>query len=167
LWQVAETCHQLLEEAEIPLAIVGRVAVCLHGCPRNTVDLDLLVRGEDGQRLREVLKDAGFAGIAREAKFRPESGIPVQLLLAGDRAGKDSQVRWPDPDSARCVTIKEGLSVLSLARLIEVKLACGEGSLRRTHKDFADVVKLIWQIDSVLGLRDPFASWYERRFATL
>jgi len=33
--------------------------------------------------------------------------------------------------------------VLSLARLIESKLACGLGSLRRTHRDFADVVELI------------------------
>jgi hypothetical protein len=41
------------------------------------------------------------------------------------------------------VTIIEGLPVLTLARLIETKLACGEGDLRRTHKDFADVVELI------------------------
>lgn len=143
LWEVAQTCHQLLEEAEIPHAIVGGVAVCLHGYPRNTVDLDLLVRGEDGQRLREVLKDAGFAWIPRDAEFRSESDIPVQFWIAGERAGKGSEIRLPDPDSARCVTIKEGLPVLSLARLIEAKLACGSGSLRRTHKDFADVVELI------------------------
>ncbi len=143
LWEVALTCHQLLEEAEIPHVIVGGVAVCLHGYPRNTVDLDLLVRGEDGQRLRKVLENAGFEWVAREAEFRSESGIPVQLLLAGDRAGKGSEIRLPDPDSAKCVAMKEGLPVLSLARLIEVKLACGSGSVRRTHKDFADVVELI------------------------
>ena len=39
--------------------------------------------------------------------------------------------------------MKEGLPVLSLTRLIESKLACGAGNLRRTHKDFADVVELI------------------------
>jgi hypothetical protein len=37
----------------------------------------------------------------------------------------------------------EGLSVLTLAALIQSKLACGLGNLRRTHKDFADVVELI------------------------
>lgn len=143
LWEVAQTCHLLLEEAEIPHAIVGGVAVCLHGYPRNTVDLDLLVRGEDGQRLREVLENAGVEWIAHDAEFRSESDIPVQFWIAGERAGKGSEIRLPDPDSARCVTIKEGLPVLSLARLIEAKLACGSGSLRRTHKDFADVVELI------------------------
>jgi hypothetical protein len=33
--------------------------------------------------------------------------------------------------------------VISLSKLIETKLACGQGNLRRTHKDFADVVELI------------------------
>ena len=65
------------------------------------------------------------------------------FLIAGERAGKGSEIRLPDPDSAKSVTIKEGLPVLSLSRLIEAKLACGSGSLRRTHKDFADVVELI------------------------
>lgn len=143
LWEAAQNCHQLLEAAEIPHVIVGGVAVCLHGYQRNTVDVDLLVRREDGERLRDVLEQAGFEWIARDAEFLSESGIPVQLLLAGERAGKGSEIRLPDPDSGKCVTIKEGLPVLSLARLIEVKLACGEGSLRRTHKDFADVVELI------------------------
>lgn len=143
LWEVARTCHQLLDAAAIPHAIVGGVAVCLHGYQRNTVDVDLLVRSEDGKRLRDVFVQAGFEWIARDSEFRSDSGIPVQLLMAGDRAGTGSEVRLPDPDSAKCVTIKEGLPVLSLARLIETKLACGSGSLRRTHKDFADVVELI------------------------
>lgn len=143
MWEVAQHCHRLLDEAAIPHAIVGGVAVCLHGYPRNTVDVDLLVRSEDGKRLRDVLEQAGFEWIACDAEFRSEAGIPVQLLLAGERAGKGSEVRLPDPASSKCVTIKEGLPVLSLARLIEAKLACGEGSVRRTHKDFADVVELI------------------------
>ena len=37
----------------------------------------------------------------------------------------------------------EGLPVLSLTQLIQAKLACGLGDMRRTHKDFADVVELI------------------------
>lgn len=143
LWEVAQHCHHLLEAANIPHAIVGGVAVCLHGYQRNTVDVDLLVRGTDGERLRDVLTQGGYEWIAREAEFRSESGVPVPFLMAGDRAGKGSGIRLPDPDSDKSVTIKEGLPVLSLARLIESKIACGSGNLRRTHKDFADVVELI------------------------
>jgi hypothetical protein len=35
----------------------------------------------------------------------------------------------------------------TLARLIETKLACGQGNARRMHKDFADVVELIAKHD--------------------
>ena len=38
---------------------------------------------------------------------------------------------------------REGLFVVRLSRLIEMKIACGISSLRRTHRDFADVVELI------------------------
>ena len=39
--------------------------------------------------------------------------------------------------------MREGLSAVKLSRLIEMKLASGLGNMRRTHKDFADVVELI------------------------
>lgn len=37
----------------------------------------------------------------------------------------------------------EGLPVLTLAKLIESKIACAEGDVRRAYKDFADVIELI------------------------
>jgi hypothetical protein len=64
-------------------------------------------------------------------------------LVSGERAGRDSEVRLPDPSDPRTITQLEGLSVLSLAALIESKIACGQSNLRRTHKDFADVVELV------------------------
>lgn len=122
---------------------MGGVAVCLHGYQRNTTDLDVLIRGTDSASVRSVLQSAGFVDSERQKEFRSASGIAVQFLLSGDRAGAGAQVYLPDPTERREVIEIEGLPVLSLARLIEVKLACGEGSLRRTHKDFADVVELI------------------------
>ena len=59
----------------------------------------------------------------------------------------------PSPSEANCVTEIEGLPVLTLAQLIQAKLACGLGNLRRTHKDFADVVELI----AIHGLDGSFA----------
>jgi hypothetical protein len=76
-------------------------------------------------------------------EFQTPAGIPVQILLAGDRAGKGSEVMLPDPAENQTITQRDGLPVLTLARLIESKLACGEGDTRRTYKDFADVVELI------------------------
>ena len=143
LWQTAGQCHAVLAAAQIPHAVVGGVAVCLHGYQRNTVDVDILVRKEDSLAIRENLQREGFAWDDKEKEFSSPSGVTVQFLVAGDRAGSGSEVHLPDPSDASVITEIEGLPVLRLSKLIEAKIACGEGNLRRTHKDFADVVELI------------------------
>lgn len=158
LWQTATQCHQLLAAAAIPHALVGGVAVCLHGYQRNTIDLDMLVRKEDAPAVRDLLQQQDFAWRAEDAEFRAPSGIAVQFLLAGDRAGNGSEVVLPDPADGRSTTEIEGLPVLTLARLIEAKIACGQGDLRRTHKDFADVVELIIRNN----LRSDFARFLHK-----
>ena len=143
LWKTTTKCHQLMAAARIPHAIMGGVAVCLHGYQRNTVDLDLLIRDHDFDQLRVTLEKEGCVWDAAKAEFRTASGIAILLLMVGDRAGRDSEARLPDPNDKRACTEIEGLPVLSLAKLIESKIACGLGNLRRTHKDYADVVELI------------------------
>jgi hypothetical protein len=145
LWETTTRCHELLAAADLPHAIVGGVAVCLHGYQRNTVDLDLLVRREDGDAVRATLERGSFVWNAKSAEFRSPSGVPVHFLLAGERAGSGSEVRLPDPAQPEYVDEVEGLPVLSLAKLIESKIACGQTNVRRTHRDFADVVELIAQ----------------------
>jgi hypothetical protein len=143
LWQTAKQCHQILAAAKIPHAVVGGIAVCLHGYQRNTVDVDLLIRQEDADMVRETLTSEDFAWNRKNKEFRAPSGIAIQFLLAGENAGSDSEVKLPDPADERTTTEIEDLPVLTLAKLIEAKIACGLGNLRRTHKDFADVVELI------------------------
>lgn len=143
LWETATQCHELLAAAHIPHALLGGVAVCLHGYQRNTVDLDLLIRKEDASQVKAALERERFSWRAKEAEYRSPVGIAVQFVHAGHRAGPGSEVILPDPADDRCITEIEGLPVLTLARLVESKLACGQANLRRTHKDFADVVELI------------------------
>jgi hypothetical protein len=143
LWDATRTAHELLKAEGIPHAIAGGVAVCLHGYQRNTIDVDMLVRKEDSQQIRAGLQAAGWSWSQERAEFLSPGGIILQFLLAGQKSGSDAEVYLPDPADEHVVTIIEELPVLTLARLIESKIACGESSLRRTHKDFADVVELI------------------------
>jgi hypothetical protein len=145
LWQTATQCHRVLAEAKIPHAVMGGVAVCLHGYQRNTVDLDLLIRKDDAKAVRDTLEREQFTWDEKQKEFHAPSGVVVQFLLAGDRAGSGSEVKLPDPADESVTTAIEELPVLTLAKLIETKIACGSGNLRRTHKDFADVVELIVQ----------------------
>jgi hypothetical protein len=143
LWDVTERIHGLLARENIDHAVVGGVAVCLHGYRRSTVDLDLLVRPEDTSRLRSILEAERFEWLAKEKQFRSPSGVYVQFVIAGEREGPGQEASFPSPSDAEHITHIEGLPVLSLPQLIQAKLACGLGDMRRTHKDFADVVELI------------------------
>ena len=143
LWAAATRVNGLLVGGGIPYAIVGGVAVCLHGYRRNTVDLNLLIRPADAASLRTLLEGDGIAWDATAKEFRCPSGVPVQLLMAGETEGPGQPTVFPDPADTQYLTAIEGLPVLSLPQLIQAKLACGLGNLRRTHKDFADVVELI------------------------
>ncbi|MDA1161979.1 MAG: hypothetical protein O3B13_02645 [Planctomycetota bacterium] len=143
LWETAALCDRALREAGIAYSVCGGVAACLHGYQRNTVDLDLIVQSEDSERIREVLRDAGLEWHPVAAEFRSNNGIAVQFLMAGESAGRGLEVRIPEPVGDSNVETIEGLTVVRLSRLIEMKLACGSANVRRTHKDFADVVELI------------------------
>lgn len=143
LWELVQRVHRLLAREGIEHAIVGGVAVCLHGYRRNTVDLDLLVDPADEAVFRSALEADGIRWRAAEKEFQSTAGVAIQCVLAGEKQGSGQEARFPNPGDRKHVTTIEGLPVLSLASLIQSKLACGLGNLRRTHKDFADVVELI------------------------
>lgn len=143
LWEATERVHGLLTAKDIDYAIVGGVAVCLHGYRRNTVDLDLLIKPADAAAIRSTLEAGGFLWSAEDKEFLSASGVPIQFVMAGESEGVGQQARFPDPSESKHRTKIEGLPVLSLSQLIQAKIACGLGDMRRTHKDFADVVELI------------------------
>lgn len=143
LWDVASLCHKVLQENDIPYSICGGVAICLHGYQRDTTNLDVIIKASDTAIVKELLTSESFCWDEESRGSRSPSGVPIQFLISGEKAGKDSEVNVPEPEGDANMEIIEGLSVVRLSRLIEMKLASGLGSIRRTHKDFADVVELI------------------------
>jgi hypothetical protein len=145
IWETARRCHEVLTSVGLPYALVGGVAVCLHGYRRNTIDVDILIRREDSAAVRQALEANGLPWDDDHREFRGPNQIPVHIVLGRTPAGNDRtyNVDFPDPAEAAHCEMIDGLSVVTLARLIEVKLTCGLGSLRRAHRDFADVVELI------------------------
>lgn len=143
LWMASERCQGLFEKSNIAHAICGGVAVCLHGYQRNTTDVDFIIRAEDSSQVKQLLLDNEFQWDEQRKEFLSPSGVQIQFLMAGEKAGKGTEVLVPDPFGELNIEEIEGLTVIRLSRLIEMKLASGLGNLRRTHKDFADVVELI------------------------
>lgn len=153
LWEIAVRCHDLFQQSKIDHSICGGVAVCLHGYQRNTIDVDMIIRAEDSPKVKELLLNNAFQWDESANEFTSPVGIAVQFLIAGEKAGKGSEASIPEPAGELNVEVRDGVSVVRLSRLIEMKIASGTGSLRRTHKDFADVVELI----AVRNLDSSFA----------
>lgn len=158
LWEIALHCHNVFEQEKIPHSICGGVAVCIHGYQRNTTDVDLIINADDSGRVKELLLVNSYQWDDQLKEFRSPSGIAVQFLIAGEKAGKGSEVNIPEPSGELNVEQRDGLTVVRLSRLIEMKIACGLGSLRRTHKDFADVVELI----AIRDLDSSFARYLHK-----
>ncbi len=71
-----------------------------------------------------------------------ETQVKIEFLLTGDYPGdgKPKPVAFPDPAGAR--VDKDGIWLITLEKLIELKLASGMSASHRL-KDLADVVELI------------------------
>lgn len=134
----------LLDQASIPYAVIGAMALNEYGYRRVTVDVDILLTREGLQALREralghgyVEKFPGSRGL-RDT----EHGVPIDVVLAGEYPGdgRPKPVRFPDP--SRVAVRGARVALVPLAILIELKLASGMSAPHRL-RDLADVLELI------------------------
>ncbi len=120
-------------------AVVGGVAVVLHGYGRFAGDIDIYT--DDYNETHQYRLDAGFAWSSRRREHTID-GTPIHLV------GPDIFGEAP----ARTSTIR-GVKVISLRDLIRAKLVSGLKSLTRAQ-DVADVVELV----RVIPLDKSFAA---------
>src|SRR5688572_22644297 len=113
-----------LDEIGVPYAVVGGMAMLLHGYRRFTEDVDLLVTPEGLAEVHRQLEGRGyvppFTGSKqlRDAEF----GVRIDFSVTGDYPGdrNPKPVTFPDPKVCR-VDI-EGVQCLEMAKLVELKL---------------------------------------------
>jgi hypothetical protein len=133
---------EALEREDIDYAVVGALALAIHGAPRATSDIDLLVLPDELDRILEVVEQLGYDMRALPMKFsdgmqlqrvtRIEEGdaVTLDLILVDDNLDPVWATRTPI--STRTGSIR----VISRDALIAMKLAAG-----RT-RDIADVERL-------------------------
>lgn len=133
-----------LSELGIPYALAGAMAMFFHGYRRFTDDVDLLVDRQGLEEAHRHLEGLGYLPpFAGSKQLRDtESGVKIEFLVTGEFPGdgKPKPVTFPDPREAR-VEI-EGVSCLSLPKLVELKLASGMTNPARLS-DLGDVQKMI------------------------
>jgi hypothetical protein len=133
-----------LESLGVPYALVGGLALNEHGYERLTTDVDLRVTAEGLRIIHENLEGLGYVPPFAGSKHLMDttSGVRIEFLVTGQFPGdgKPKPVVFPDP-AEEAVEI-DGIRVLSLPKLIDLKLASGLSNERR-GQDIIDVQKLI------------------------
>ena len=129
----------------IDYMVIGAVALMAHGYPRFTEDIDLVLTPEGLDVFHEKLIGLGYRPAFEGARKRlrtTREGLSIELITSGDYPGdgKPKPVRFPIPADAS-VEI-DGVRVVTLEKLIELKLASGMTAPDRL-KDLADVQELI------------------------
>ena len=144
LHDAAAAIGGLLTDATIDYAIAGALALGEHGFKRFTSDVDVLIRREDLARFKTQWLGRGYVDVRPGGKAIRDTAnnVKIDFLLTGDFPGdgKPKPVAFPDPKAAAVQGTK--YRVVSLPRLIEMKLASGMTAPHRLH-DLADILRLI------------------------
>lgn len=117
----------------IPWVIVGAVATRAYMPERATKDLDILVRSEDGDEVRERLEEAGYTFVTELAVpgflVRSSEGVEVDVIL-GDYPWLGEALAHPREDPA-------GYPVLDLPYLVLMKMESSRG------RDIGDLTTML------------------------
>lgn len=125
----AREVSALVREAGLSAAVIGGVAVALHGHVRTTIDVEVLVE-RPLDAIAELLTAHGFEFDADRREFT-KNGVPVHLVSPEQTGASLGET----------ITIDE-VTTVTLAALIEMKLRSGAKNILRAQ-DLADVIGLI------------------------
>lgn len=142
-----QVVFESLQSHDVRYVVIGGIAAVLHGVPRATFDLDILIEATEGnaERLLQALRSAGFG----TADLIDAGGILAnEITVFNDRVRIDVQTSTPgiefDDAWSSCETMSyrgQEFFVVSRTHLIDSKKASGR------PRDLDDV--------RVLELRNP------------
>ncbi|MES1157686.1 MAG: hypothetical protein ABUL67_01175 [Haliangium ochraceum] len=158
--QAALALAQRLDAESIPYAIAGAMALGAHGYERVTSDVDVLVTRDGLERFKAAYLGRGYLEKFPGSKGLrdTENGVEIDILIAGQFPGDGlpKPVAFPDPASAAIAGAR--YRILTLPRLVELKLASGMTAPHRL-RDLADVIELVRAAaltTEFANLLDPF-----------
>ena len=134
-----------LKGHDIDYMVIGAVALLAHGYQRFTSDIDLVLTPEGLEAFHRELIGLGYVPAFPNSRKRLRStrhGMVIEVMTTGEYPGdgKPKPVSIPEPSKAS--TEINGIQVVTLEKLIELKLASGISAPHRL-KDLADVQEVI------------------------
>jgi hypothetical protein len=157
VYETLQRLAQKLPNAGIDYALIGGMALAIHGYVRLTQDVDLLMNEAGLEQFQKMLVGRGYIAAfpgARKMFLDTITGVKVAIITTGEFPGdgKPKSVQFPEPTA---ISIElDGMKVTRLETLIELKLASGLTAPDRL-KDLADVQELIRMLNlpEQLGLQ--------------
>ena len=138
---------KVLGELDVDYAIAGAMAMFLHGFRRFTEDVDVLVTREGLQKIHDALDGRGYLRPFEKSKNLRDTktGVKIDFIISGQYPGdgKSGPVAFPVPRDASIV--QDGIRVVTLPKLVELKLASGQAAHRLN--DLGDVQQMIRHLD--------------------
>lgn len=158
-----------LDDEHIPYALIGGMALAAHGFVRMTQDVDILLTVQGLALFRERLVGRGYVAAFPGAlkSFRDtESRVRLEIITTGEFPGdgKPKRVSFPDPSTASAD--RDGIRVITLEKLIELKLASGMTAPHRL-RDLADVQDLIQALHLPVDFADRVDASVRGKFREL
>lgn len=166
--QCAAELANRLDHEGIPYAIAGAMALVAHGYERTTADVDLLITREGLARFKRAYLGRGYVEKFPGSKGMRDTatGVPIDVVLTGDFPGDGlpKPIAFPDPEAASVQG--DRYRILTLPKLIELKLASGMTAPHRL-RDLADVLELVRATHVPKELADELDPYVRAKFAEL
>lgn len=149
---------EALENINVGFALIGGFALAAHGVVRATQDIDLLVDGDEKDKVRAILEDVGFKVVMENNEVAHLSGAGQLDLLFANREPTKKMI-------SRASRINDfPVPVVCVEDLIGLKIQAYKNDSRREFQDKADIQALM-EINSSLDFKqikiyaDMFDEW--------
>lgn len=169
LFQTLRNLARRLEREGIPYAVIGGMAMARHGLVRMTQDVDVLMTPEGLATFQARYVGRGYAlafSGARKTFRDAQTGVRIEVVTSGEYPGDGlpKPVAFPEPDEAWIED--EGIRVIALEKLVELKLASGTSAAHRL-RDLADVQDLIGVLELPLDFAERLDASVRESFREL
>jgi hypothetical protein len=158
---------QRLDQLAIEYAIAGDLCMFFHGYRRFTEIVEVLVTADGLATIHRGFVDDGYVRLpGTEKSIRDiENAGRVRFLISGSSAPQDGICPILIPHPSEVLKIIEGIPIIDVAPLIELKFALGDASHRIRH--IADIQELIRYLVLPLDFADLLSPHRRQRFETL
>lgn len=135
--------HTALDERGIDHALIGGLALTVHGAARATIDLDFLADGERDDDVDELMRSRGYECLYRSEKVGNYLSEDRERGRIGSLFVRRILGRAILDRANRYEVLGQNVRVVDAADLIGLKVQAYSNDPRRRNRDLADIQRVL------------------------